>query len=54
MAKIHEELIVIKLSKLHKDTESIGALANDETTANLEAVVQQLVGDDVIVEVIKE
>ena len=54
MAKIHEELIVIKLSKLHKDNQSVGTLAGDETIANLEAVIQQLVGDDVIVEVIKE
>lgn len=54
MAKIHEELIVIKLSKLHKDSESIGTIAGEETTANLEAVVQELVGADVIVEVIKE
>lgn len=54
MAKIHEELIVVKLSKLHKDTESVGTLVGEETASNLEAIVQQLVGDDVIVEVIKE
>lgn len=54
MAKIHEELIVIKLSKLHKESQSAGTLANEETVSNLEAVVQQLVGEDVIVEVIKE
>jgi hypothetical protein len=54
MAKIHEELIVIKLSKLHKETQTVGTLAGEETVANLEAVVQQLVGDDVVVEVIKE
>ena len=54
MAKIHEELIVVKLSKLHKDSESVGTLVGEETASNLEAIVQQLVGDDVIVEVIKE
>jgi len=54
MAKIHEELIVIKLSKLHKEHQTIDALASDETVTNLEAIVQQLVGDDVVVEVIKE
>jgi hypothetical protein len=53
MAKIHEELIVIKISKLHKDSTSVDVLVGDETVANLEAVVQQLVGDDVVVEVIK-
>jgi len=54
MAKIHEELIVIKVSKLHKDTENVGILVGEEIATNLEAVVQQLVGDDVVVEVIKE
>ena len=43
MAKIHEELIVIKLSKLHKESQSVGTLAGDETVSNLEAVIQQLV-----------
>jgi hypothetical protein len=54
MAKIHEELIVIKLSKLHKESQNVGTLASEETVANLEAIVQQLVGEDVVVEVIKE
>jgi hypothetical protein len=54
MAKIHEELIVIKVSKLHKDAESVGILVGEELTTNLETVVQQLVGDDVVVEIIKE
>lgn len=54
MAKIHEELIIIKISKLYKDGLSAGTLVNEETTANLEAVVQQLVGDDAVVEIIKE
>lgn len=55
MAKIQEELIVVRLSKLVKDSDAGNtALASAEITANLEAVVQQLVGNDVIVEVIKE
>lgn len=54
MAKIYEELIVIKLSKLHKESQSVDTLAGEEIVANLEAIVQQLVGDDVVVEVIKE
>jgi hypothetical protein len=54
MAKIHEELIIIKVSKLYKDGLSVGTLVNEETTSNLEAVVQQLVGDDAVVEIIKE
>ena len=54
MAKIHEEIIVVKLSKLHKDSQSVGTLAGEEIANNLEAIVQQLVGDDVVVEIIKE
>lgn len=54
MAKIHEELVVIKLSSLHKDDQSAAPILSDETVSNLEAVVQQLVGNVAIVEIIKE
>jgi hypothetical protein len=54
MAKIHEEMIVIRLSKLHKESQAVDTLVGDETVANLEAIVQQLVGEDVVVEIIKE
>lgn len=55
MAKIHEELVVIKLSRLYKDTQQdIAILAGDEVVASLEAVVQELVGTDAVVEIIKE
>jgi len=55
MAKIQEELIVIKLSKLHKDSQTqTSNLANDDIIVGLEAVVQELVGADVIVEVIQD
>lgn len=51
MAKIHEEIIVIKLSKIirEKDDKS-QELATDELIGNLEEVIQQLVSSDVIVE----
>lgn len=52
MAKIHEEVVVIKLSKLVKDTDDSGSsLASSDTVQALEQVVQELVGDGVIVEV---
>lgn len=53
MAKVFEEVIVIKLSKLvKKDAEpEAGSLASEETVAALEQVVEQLVDDGVIVEV---
>ena len=55
MAKIQEELIVIKLSKLHKDSQQqTSSLSGDDVISGLEAVVQELVGADVIVEVIQD
>lgn len=54
MAKIHEELVVIKISSLHKEGRAAAVVLSDETVSNLEAVVQQLVGEVAIVEIIKE
>lgn len=52
MAKIVEELIIIKLSKLVKDNEqSRSHTVNNDMLVSLEAVVQELIGSDVIVEV---
>lgn len=52
MAKIVEELIVVKLSKLVKnEQDSDIKLASNDTVAALEQVVQELVGDNIIVEV---
>jgi hypothetical protein len=54
MAKIQEEIIAIKVSKLVKDSEEAGKLVGDETVQALEQVAQELVGEGVIVEVIAE
>lgn len=51
MAKIHEEVIVIKLSKLVKDDAVSDIIASDETVLALEQVVQELAGPGVVVEV---
>jgi hypothetical protein len=51
MAKIHEEIVVIKLSKLVKESGDSPSLASPETVAALEQVAQELVGDGVIVEI---
>lgn len=51
MAKIHEEVIVIKISKLVKDTDAPAPLANDELVASLGAVAEELAGAGVVVEV---
>lgn len=52
MAKIIEEVVVIKLSKLVKDDVTQGIVTEDLQAA-LEQVSQELVGDSVIVEVEK-
>lgn len=51
MAKIYEEVVVVKLSKLVKDGEANSLIAGEDITAALEQVAQELVGTGVIVEV---
>ena len=50
MAIIHEEIVVIKLSKLIKDSESGSALASDEFVSALQSVAEELAGAGVVVE----
>jgi hypothetical protein len=52
MAQIYEEVIVIKLSTLRKSNVIINQapLANEEIISSIEQVVQELVGDGVVVE----
>lgn len=52
MAQIHEQTVVIRLSKLVKDASNVGDLAPDGLSAQVEIVVSELLGDDsIIVEV---
>ncbi len=52
MAKVHTEVLIIKMSKLVKDKESDSTkLLNSDTKANLEEIVQELVGENVIIEI---
>jgi hypothetical protein len=54
MAKIVEDVVVIKFSKIVKDSESIGSsIAGPDIQAALEQVAQELAGDSVVVEVEK-
>jgi hypothetical protein len=55
MAKIYEEIIAVKLSKLVKDGADSETLADDDRCIALEELVQELFGADpsVIVEVAK-
>lgn len=53
MAKIVEEVIVIKFSRLVKDNEDSSNVISEETMASLEAVAQELVGAGAVVELLK-
>ncbi len=51
MAKLQEEVLVIKVSKLLKDSDNETAILTTETVASLEAVVQELAGANTLVEI---
>jgi hypothetical protein len=52
MAKIHEEIVVIKLSKLVKEKdESSELVATDDIFNALQSVAEELLGGGVVVEV---
>lgn len=60
MARIQEEILVITVSKLHKSVPDDGRTAtvespiiSDDIVATLEGVVEELLGDGVVVEVNK-
>jgi hypothetical protein len=52
MAKIVEDVIIIKFSKIVKDSEEGSSVATPDVQAALEQVAQELVGDSVVVEVV--
>ena len=55
MAKIQEEIIVIKVSKLLRDADpTADAILGDSAMENLEVVINELAGDNVMVEIIRE
>ena len=51
MAKLQEEVVVIKVSKLIKDAETAPVLLDTQTIESLEAVVAELVGSNTLVEI---
>lgn len=54
MAKIIEEVLIIKFSKIIKDNESeVSGIAGQDVQVALEQVAQELVGNTVVVEVDK-
>ncbi len=53
MAKIVEDMVVIKFSKIVKDNAEHSDLVTAEIQSALEQVAQELVGETVIVEVVQ-
>jgi len=54
MAKIVEDVLIIKFSKIVKDSEGeVTSVANHDVQQALEQVAQELVGDAVVVEVVR-
>ncbi len=51
MAKLQEEVVVIKVSKLLKDNETENVILTADTITSLEAVIQELAGANTLVEI---
>ena len=54
MAKLNEEMVVIKISKLLRDNEEAASMLDSEMTSSLETVIQEIAGPYKLVEDIKE
>lgn len=54
MAKLNEEVVIIKVSELLKDNEEQKSILDNEMITNLEAVIQEIAGAERLVEIIKE
>lgn len=54
MAKIHEEVLVVKLSKLIRESDPTNnSIVSEEVLLSLEQVAQELVGENIVVEVVR-
>ena len=51
MAKLHEETVVITVSKLLKNDEQTSTILTVDTVASLEQVIQELAGAGTLVEI---
>ena len=54
MAKLNEDMVVIKVSELLKDTDEQRKIMDPEIVSTIEAAVQELVGPGKLVEIIQE
>ena len=51
MAKINEQTITFKLSKLVRDNDEQSPILDDEMLATLYASLQEMIGQDVLIEI---
>ena len=54
MAKLNEDMVVIKVSELLKDTDEQRKIMNPDIVSTIEAAGQELVGPGKLVEIIQE
>jgi len=54
MAKLNEDMVVIKVSELLKDSDEQRKIMNPEIVNTIEQAVQELVGPGKLVEIIQE
>ena len=54
MAKLNEDMVVIKVSELLKDSDENRKILNQDIVSTVEAAVQELVGAGKLVEIIQE
>ena len=54
MAKMNEDMVIIKVSELLKDSDKGRKILNHEIISTIEAAVQELVGAGKLVEIIQE
>ena len=54
MAKLNEDMVVIKVSELVKDSDEQRKIMNPDIVSTIEAAVQELVGPGKLVEIIQE
>lgn len=54
MAKIQEEIVVVRLSKLVRNGDPVAPLTDEAFVGNLESILGELLGETVVIEVEKE
>jgi hypothetical protein len=54
MAQLNESTLIVRISKLLRDDEPMNELVDADTVTNLEAVLEELIGDPkALIEIIK-